>query len=433
MAFSYDGHSITQAGTDTSLAGLTGLTGVTTVTISGGLTIYILANSRIQVEGTLSFTPRTERIIFDDTCGKTPTLNISGGGTLSINGEQTLYGTTDVPDNVYAVTFLRNGSHCCSIGDASINVDGGGTFNLHGANIYTNHLIYFNNFTTISIRNAHLNSDRIIDSGNNIIRIRNYSGGLTLKNVTFKNIQLDQFNTFPVAPSNIYWRGSATTFQLVSAVDGGTNGLLEIKGIRADGTKVDGDNWRNADLMITNPENNEALRIINNNHSEFSADPTSSTRVMVECNFTAKTATGTTIASASLFLRDANNGNRQNGVYASGAQNFVDDRTYFASANGSGVFPQVKVLAYVIRGGTLVDPSTITYDFRSHANSFSNGFDFIVAAYGYLPAVVPFELAGNEGDPFKADTKQVVDPWITQSNVATVAGYSTLGACSPLR
>lgn len=46
--------TITQTGTNTSLAGLTGLTGVTTTTVANGLNIYDIGYSRLLVNGTLS-------------------------------------------------------------------------------------------------------------------------------------------------------------------------------------------------------------------------------------------------------------------------------------------------------------------------------------------------------------------------------------------
>ena len=425
MTFALSAGVITQTGTDTNLIGLIGIAGVTVTDFGsvnlGGYKLYVFSgNTKLVVNGTLSFNANIERIIFDTTVTAVA-LSVSSTGSLTIDGSQT-FNSLNVGFQYFAIQFLQYGSFKYQKSVASLSVDG--TLVLTRAAIYSNYEIWFETTSTITITDGAILSSRNSD----LIHIRNYCSNLTINGCFFSNFLLVFFRN-PISLADLRWRGSKAAIQTVSAVYAlGTSNQFVFTGLSVSGTVSDLDNYGNANLLIRNPASKTKYKIVHNNYTEADADYKGFTQIACQVALKIKRSdTGAYLTSGSYFVRDINNSNRANGTYYGGVTvNLVDDRTYFSNASASGVFAQTEILCYVVRGGSDANLTTMNYDFRSIANDESNQFNFIFAAYGYLPTVQSLALSGDAlGNAFANDIAVSFDSRITQLNTVTVAGYTT--------
>ena len=411
---------ITQTGTDTNLIGLVGIAGVTVTDVGsvnlGGYKLYVFSNNtKLVVNGTLSFNANIERIIFDTTVTAVA-LSVSSTGSLTVDGSQN-FNSLAVGFQYFAIQFLQYGAFQYQKSVASLSVDG--ILVLTRAAIYSNYEIWFETTSTITITDGAFLSSRNSD----IIHIRNYCSNLTINGCFFSNMYLVFFRQ-PISLANLKWKGTQTAVEVVSTHDGGSDNQFIFAGLSIAGAVSDIDNWAKCNLLIRNPGIGSKYKITHNSQS------TDNGFTQVTCQIALKikrSDTGAYLTNGSYFVRDVNNNNRVNGSYYTGVVvNFVNDRTYFSNASSLGVFAQTEILCYVISGGTTTSLAGISYDFRSTANNETNQFNFIFAAYGYLPTVQSLALSGDAlGNAFANDIAVSFDSRITQLNTVTVAGYTS--------
>ena len=422
MTFTLSAGIVTQSGVDTNLSGLVGVAGVTvtdfsSVNLLGGYKVYVFSgNTKLVVNGTLSFNANIERIIFDLSVTAIA-LSVGGTGSLTVDGSQSFNSLT-VGFQYFAISFLQYGEFQSTKAVSSFSIDG--TLVLTRAAIYSNYEIWFETTSTITITDGAFLSSR----NSSLIHIRNSCSNLTINGCLFSNFLLVFFRN-PVSLNNLKWRGSAGAIQAVSTVYGlGTDNQFVFAGLSISGTQYDVENYGKANLLIRNPVSKTKYTIIHNGYSISDGFTQITCQVALKIK---RSDTGSYLTSGSYFVRDANNSNRANGSYFSGVTvNFVNDRTYFSNASSLGVFAQTEILCYVVRGGSDANLTTMNYDFRSIANDESNQFNFIFAAYGYLPTVQPLALSGDAlGNAFANDIAVSFDSRITQLNTVTVAGYTT--------
>lgn len=141
MAFSLSGSTITQTGTDTSLAGLSGLAGVTTSTFFGVVTVYNIGNNRLVINGTLSFNAELQALQIG-TGAAFPNIEVSGVfniGTL----QSKAYNTTQNPAGGSFTRVQRRPAVMCSRvspttylpTEASLQVNSGGVCRMYGTTL----------------------------------------------------------------------------------------------------------------------------------------------------------------------------------------------------------------------------------------------------------------------------------------------------------
>lgn len=141
MAFSLSGTTITQTGTDTSLAGLSGLAGVTTSTFFGVVTVYNIGNNRLVINGTLSFNAELQALQIG-TGAAFPNIEVSGVfniGTL----QSKAYNTTQNPQGGSFTRVQRRPAVMCSRvspttylpTEASLQVNSGGVCRMYGTTL----------------------------------------------------------------------------------------------------------------------------------------------------------------------------------------------------------------------------------------------------------------------------------------------------------
>ena len=140
MSATSSGGTVTQIGTDTTLSIFQGLAGVTVTDVGsinvGGYKLYVFSgNTKLVINGTLSFNANIERIIFDTTVTAIA-LSVSSAGSLTIDGSQT-FNSLDVGFQYFAIQFLQYGAFKAEKAIASLSVDG--TLVLNRAAIYSNY------------------------------------------------------------------------------------------------------------------------------------------------------------------------------------------------------------------------------------------------------------------------------------------------------
>ena len=196
MSFSISGTTITQTGTDTSLAGLSGVASVTTSTYLN-LVIYSLDINRLVVTGTLTFNPEREILIFGNVSQSENCLQINSGGTLNIGNNETKNGY--VRQNFgKAIHFGRNPASITimySIGN--LDVKSGGILNWRGGEIYSRCAILFNGSVFLSGQQCILNADGSSYSTEAGPQIRANSTSLNVQGLTTHDFIL----TLLAAPS----------------------------------------------------------------------------------------------------------------------------------------------------------------------------------------------------------------------------------------
>ena len=120
--------TITQSGTDTSLAGLAGLGGVTYVTLAGGLTWYITGGMRFIINGTLTIggAAATEREILvfgtDSVIANQAWINVPSGGSLTVGYTQTYNSATDTTQPITLMYQVGSGKGYVESQAISMNV-----------------------------------------------------------------------------------------------------------------------------------------------------------------------------------------------------------------------------------------------------------------------------------------------------------------------
>ena len=106
MAFALSGSTITQTGTDTSLAGLAGIAGVTT-SDRGDLTEYIIDALQLDIQGNLSFNAHNERLRWiNSNLITVPQIKLeTTGATFEVLITKTVNGVTSKNPDQLAIDF----------------------------------------------------------------------------------------------------------------------------------------------------------------------------------------------------------------------------------------------------------------------------------------------------------------------------------------
>lgn len=131
MAFTLSGSTITQSGTDTSLAGLNGIAGVTVTTVGSGvdlIRIVNLNNLKLIVDGNLTMNSDSPELLLFGETAPDKSLVINAGKVFTLGKRTTLNSTTRSEYRIGGIYFAkRYGFHF----DGAA-IDNYGTFNWYG-------------------------------------------------------------------------------------------------------------------------------------------------------------------------------------------------------------------------------------------------------------------------------------------------------------
>ena len=417
MAFNITNNIITQTGTDTELAGLSSIDGVTTSTLGvgdGQIKVYYLNNRYLNIQGTLTHNPKKEKIVMriDELASSSANSYIRILGTYNYGevgggiGEGLAF-TTRTHDHwqSYMIKIESNGIFnwnsgsvigenvaVYAVGTGVLNILDGSVFARIGSNYGTQNVGgWFGAAAT-----ATFNSTKLDVAG----KISVKGGGKTLNGITVKNNAVFQITGETIVNAKVddvnniiaqAWDNSAKFVNFQH----GTNAFVQNGGIGA----------MNITAEFYKAVNFKILDVNQNN-----------------------------IENAKIYVKDKNNGNRQDFTLKNG-NNALNDSIYNFTTNSQGELnsDQEVLLGYVRKssGDEFIpyDNSLGRYDRRSNNDiqgSHNNLDEFTFHFWSYLHnyKFVIVSLTGTETLVIK-DTL-LPDTAITETNTTTVNAYTNL-------
>lgn len=141
MAFSLSGTTITQTGTDTSLAGLSGIAGVTTSTFFGVVTVFNIGNYRLVINGTLSFNAELQALQIG-TGAAFPNIEVAGVFDIGLLQSKAYTASQNPAGGSFTRVQRRPAVVCNRISpstflttEASLQVNSGGVCRMYGTTL----------------------------------------------------------------------------------------------------------------------------------------------------------------------------------------------------------------------------------------------------------------------------------------------------------
>jgi hypothetical protein len=380
MAFALSGTApneiITQTGTDTNLSALAAVAGVTTRVV-GNKTIYNIGNRRFRASGDLSYDARTEKIESIG-CTTSPVFEITSGGNYAPRSFIAIGGINyPTYDEAFESRPLNNTVQ------TEFQLSQGGTLNLQGAKISVagtgNNLfqaMIFHLGATLSITNGWLKSG--LGVGQQSRWGEGGSGNLSAYNINGLVLENLQFTVFSVIGTALGVEPFNAFTQVVSATG------LDLQNYTPKSPSNGADNWDIANLYLTDAFYGSLIPLTGGNGAVgINRFTTMRKRLVVQ----AVDLLGAAVTGAVSYIRDTNNGARQNVV---NIPNQLNDNVYIQSTNGGGATPQQTV--FVLHGkavsGGFIQP--MTRDYRSKTTvAGADLFDIHVWAYAQQYTLLP--------------------------------------------
>ncbi|MGC6403521.1 MAG: hypothetical protein ACON4A_08765 [Flavobacteriaceae bacterium] len=421
------GSTITVAGTQADLTGLSAIAGVTTTAVGTGdtrYTVYHVGNRKLNITGTLTIDPRKEQILFD-TSAPTATVDVANGGTLNLGIQDTFTGSTVVKyDRATPFVFSRGGGQSWTVGHAHIRVRNGGTMNLYGTTLYLNNgrSLFYENGSFGVIRDA---------------QIRSKTGAPRIY-LTSTNLDINGLEVFDMNSVNL--NGALT--QLVNFIPYNVNWPVFFNGGANDNRVIPVRNFDEvgSDYTIVGQG---ATKFIFINKVNGSQGMTSVLRGVSGTAFVVETRKEVRvnllddngpIQGANIYIADIDHGNRSAYTAGNAANDFDyrQDITYFVTTDGNGDTSTLDVLtsATVVNSGadagrvTDANPVLATIDYRGKTTDGTDAFDLHMWSYNHVYKSIERELRG--ADVLEVAEKLEIDTHISQTDTSTVAAYSTI-------
>lgn len=375
------GQYITQSGTDADPSGLSAMTGVTTITQGSGIlrrSVYDLGNNQLRVQGTLTHDPDLFEIITNVQNGvkqeSTATWNF--GVARSING-QTSYSKGT------GLVFTYNGALASQFG-LWIN---GGTFNWNGGVIKSSAPPLFDGGSWISnsFNSIWQNSNAALDHQIRCAAIPTFNA-ITLAGIQFGVLQFlnSGFNAATIKYENTSYQtpgGGGPTRTLSNPIFTGNQATADIKLNQLSGTQT----------QITQVKNPDRLPVVTRLNNNARGD----VQVLESLNLNITNSAGSSAQNVVGYIKDTNNGSRINSS-GTPSNNYVNDRTYIASSNSSGLLNLGDILTVAINENPS-SATAINYDYRSNFGNNSTDFNIYLGGYEFNNIVTKQSLLGNGG------------------------------------
>lgn len=372
------GQYITQSGTDADPSGLEGITGVTTIARGTGILQrrgYNLGTNQLRIQGNLTHDSDLFEIISDTQFA----IKLEAGCTYNLGVARTINGQTSYSKGT-GLAFAYNGALASQFG-LWIN---GGTFNWNGGVIKSAAPALYDGGTWISntYNSVWQNANAASDHQLRCIPAPTWNA-ITLSGIQFGVLQFlnGGFNAATIKYENTAYQtpaGGGVTRTITNPIFTGNQSTADIRLNQLSGTVPQ-------ITQVKNPDRFPIVARLNNN--ALGDVPTLQT---VTLNITDVTNANATNVVA--YIKDSNNGSRLN----TNASNYVNDRTYVASSNASGVLSLGDVLTLA----AIDDPASATainYDYRSNFGNNSADFRIYLGGYEYLPTLTRQTLMGNGG------------------------------------
>ncbi len=438
MAFNRVGSVITQTGTDTDLSGITTALGAGNIFSNGGTppldrTVYDLAtpNYTLVINGTLSFDPANEELWMP---GIVNALDVGNSGTLNIGGTRSFSGGVSYSKEQAIFFDLRGSSHVAG-NNAFMRVQTNGKFNWDGG-VITNHAA--SDFLRDGIVNA-----GTLRLGTQLSSSTSQQYATFLQDITINDLLVDGLTRLVIRDANVQINGISLLHTAGLFADGNVAPNLTsypaVQNYQAEFVEKDYTYWRGGKLRLRN--SSVGSNAIANGNNVTSANSTGLLAIEQDFTLTVVDGLGNPITSGLWFIRDYDNGNRQNAGYTGGsgaanaAVNLLPDNTYNASFNAQGTHSPVTIVtAYGNRTSAssnevgTYDTGPNRYDRRTKSDVQGgvniDDMDVFVWSYEYLGTTLTPSLIGLGGT--EITTTLFDDNNVTESNQTTVSGYTSL-------
>jgi hypothetical protein len=421
MAWAYAAGVITQTGTNTDLTGLTGLTGVTTTT-GGAKTMYLISSARIYVQGTLSWNPDTECIVFDNNATY-PHLYCDGVGQITIGTRQTTgsYTYPQFGSNI-AILALEKSSSAISgtangieIAFSGKLIHNSGCIDMAASCVVQSTASTCEFYSDIILRDTTVQRARFRLYGANLATFgttaRIFGNGIEcaystgsggISNVTI--IQPTVFGLHSTAGSTSL--ASPAVFTAVNIIPGTASTLY--------------------------PYNNTtwaAYDFLSGGNTTFNAGGMTTTRytlvrIYATLNVTL-TISGVAKSGVKVFAKDVNNGTRASYTCVTGAgletYDETPDITYNVTTNGSGLSQMVVLLVNKRK----TDTGGVIEDWRTTAIG-TNVLNFYMKAYDTKPNTTAPDLSAQGAKSITVPIETDSSPTLSYAAAGALASISTL-------
>lgn len=420
MAFTLSGSTITQTGTDTSLAGLSGIAGVSTFTYGSGdnrRSIYNIGSNILVLSGALTINPYKEKLVHNG-------LNsVRFNGTLTVDGRRTINGTIFYSTDTW-LESTRNGT----FNSSNLSFGSSSSTTLYGGRIFCPSGFRLRgtvNATNIVISTQQYSASGNLSSSQKQIRLESPNisiDGMITENSRFAMVQfpaqLDRYQ-----PKQMYL---ALSFSSSSP-----NSDLILNGYDTDGSHLyDVALWGGNRTILRNAAQGSAIKVGPNT----SRNSSSYGIVLVQQEFNPVIAVGSgpTVEGAKLYFTDYDNGGRvaytrENYLTTPGlAFDTTTTKTYTGTlTSGGNLASNLEVVTAVVAveaGNTNTGLQPI--DHRSKNNDATDEFEVFVASYGHGLTSFSAQLKGVE--TVTSGTTVFEDLLISESDRAVVDAYTAL-------
>lgn len=415
MSFALVGSVITQTGTDTNLSGLSAVAGVTITNFTTGGFITYSCAYRLIVQGTLTIDPEKETFI----TSYAPASATEGGivrveGTLNVGVDKGPLATKrkshGIGIYITNATFQQGGE----ARSARIMITSTGTFNLYSSVRFPDvaEMYAYDEGGTVNIVNGTLYATNI-GTGTNF-RIRSSLVSVNGFTTNLAQMLLKQ----PALFKGVNVQGASRAIVFYGTSGGtGLSSLYEVRDyVRYDSTDVD---FEFIDQAFANSYNSTAGSNLRVRNWFGLGAPTRSdgyVKAIQECIFTIKNTSGTALNQAKVFVRDIDNGLRQN----LNGQNDLADKTYILTSNSSGITGTGNIIIAIWNKGQ-------TGDFVANKDLRFNSNDEVTFNFSdYLSDLFSSTYTLRNAGGLNTEVRLVPDLNITQTNTATVAAYTAI-------
>lgn len=419
MAFSLSGSTITQSGTDASLAGLAAIAGVTTVA-QATHTTYNIGNLQLLVTGTLTIDPEIETLYCGYVSATTRMVRVTG--TLNIGKAITENGFTRYSEGLAIYlddtvdAFVQPG-YIEFTNTSTFNWNGGTISQQFGVSGFYGGVVRVNSANAKWIYRGRSSNNQLRQETNDLIASAfTFIGGDMA--IVGTSMQLNGYNPIHCTGALAHSSATPNVEYILRDYAGGDKG-----------NQKDVKCWAGNRTILYNSATGTDLKV---GSHQPNATAFGTVRVYSEVDIVATQFGSGAIAGAKLWFQDYNNGNRR--LYDQEAPN-IDLRntiTYTATSDGSGVFATQLVLTGAVLAdlsyGAATDATNTgmyAWDYRSKNGNTTDLFDIALASYNHALLQlndVPLKGAGGVSQ----SAVFFVDQSLTQATKATVDAYTTL-------
>lgn len=370
------GQYITQSGTDADPSGLSAMTGVTTISQGSGGSlrkVYDLGNNQLLITGTLTHDPDFHEII----------ANVRYG---------LMYRTGSVV--TYGVARTVNGKTTYSKGTGIVSTYVGDFFQLFGIAFQAGVFDWYGGVIKFSGAISHGGGSNFRTYSNDcVFQQHSVSGQFrslgtpTFNGLTVQGVGVDfvfflagGWNNFSVNYERGYYQtpaGGGSNRTILNPQFANNQAYIDVVSNQASGTQ-----------QVTTIKNTDVFprlgKLSNNSYADFP--------VVESLSMTISNSNNTLAQNVVAYIKDSDNGARKNSLVT----NYINDRKYIATSNGSGIANLGDILTLVAIHNNLTD-STVNLDYRGNYGNSNADFDIYLGSYEHNPAVTKQSLIGNGG------------------------------------